>query len=89
MVVLLAVSSPSYFPNGKAGIMDSDLLDLEPISIHNWAAYAVAVIEASDNFSKAVGGRMLATRPPALFGVYPDQSSREGNRSRATISLIR
>ena len=56
--------------------MDSDLLDLEPISIHNWAAYAVAVIEASDNFSKAVGGRMLATRPPALFGVYPAQSSR-------------
>ena len=52
MIVPLGASSPACFPNGKAGIMDSDLLDLEPISIHNWAAYAVAVIEASATFQK-------------------------------------
>jgi hypothetical protein len=44
MIVPFVVSSPAYFPNGKAGIMDSDLLHLEPIASRTWAAYAVAVV---------------------------------------------
>ena len=52
MIVPLGVSSPACFPNGKAGIMDSDLLDLEPISTHNWAAHALAVIGLLATFEK-------------------------------------
>ncbi len=43
MIVNLAVSSPACFPNGKVGIMDSNLSRLEPVSALNWAGYAVAV----------------------------------------------
>jgi hypothetical protein len=52
MIVPLGASSPACFPNGKAGIMDSDLLNLEPLSSHNWAAYALAVIGLLATFQK-------------------------------------
>jgi hypothetical protein len=52
MIVPLGVSSPVFFPDGKAGIMDSDLLGLEPISTHNWAAYALSVIGLLATFEK-------------------------------------
>ncbi len=50
------VSSPACFPNGKGGIVGSDLLHLEPISSHNWAAYAVAVVGLLATFQKPEAG---------------------------------
>src|SRR6476660_3369919 len=44
MIVSLIVSSPAHLPNGKAGIMDIDRSHLEPMSLRNWAAHAVAVV---------------------------------------------
>jgi hypothetical protein len=44
MIVKLVASFPAYFPNGKVGIMDSDLSPLEPVSQHNRVGYAVAVL---------------------------------------------
>ena len=38
MIVPHGVSSPACFPNGKVGIVDSDLLHLKPISSLNGAA---------------------------------------------------
>ena len=52
MIVSLVVSSPACFPNGKVGIMDRDLLHLEPVSSHSWAAYAVAVVTVLAAFQK-------------------------------------
>ena len=52
MIVPLGVSSPACFPNGEAGIMDSDLLDLEPLTTHNWAPCALAVIGLLAIFEK-------------------------------------
>ena len=39
MIVNLAVSSPVCFPNGKVGIIDSNLSHREPVSALNWAGY--------------------------------------------------
>jgi hypothetical protein len=44
MIVPFVVSSPACFPNGKVGVMDSDLSHLEPVSAHNLAGYAIAAI---------------------------------------------
>jgi len=52
MIVPLGVSSPACFRNGKGGIMDSDLLDLKPLSGHDWAAYALAIIGLLATFQK-------------------------------------
>jgi hypothetical protein len=40
MIVLLVVSSPACFPNGKVGIMDSDLSQME----HNSAGHTIVAI---------------------------------------------
>jgi len=40
MIVPLVMSSPACFPNGKVGIVDSDLSQLE----HNSAGYAIVAI---------------------------------------------
>jgi hypothetical protein len=52
MIVPLVVSSPTCLPNGKAGIMDSGLLHLEPIFTHNWTAYAVVAVGVLATFQK-------------------------------------
>jgi hypothetical protein len=52
MIVELVASSPAYFPNGKVGIMDSDLLPPEPDSKHGWVGYAIAVLPLLAIFPK-------------------------------------
>jgi hypothetical protein len=44
MIVPFVVSLSRMFPNGKVGIMDSDLSHLEPVSAHNLAGYAITAI---------------------------------------------
>jgi hypothetical protein len=46
MIVPLVVSSPACFPNGKVGIVDSDLSHLEPVSAHNSAGYYPVAVAA-------------------------------------------
>ncbi len=52
MIVPHGVSSPACFPNGKVGIVDSDLLHLKPISSFNGAALAVAVVRVLATFQE-------------------------------------
>jgi hypothetical protein len=52
MIVPLVVSSPARFPNEKVGIVGSELLNLDPVSSHSLAAYAVAVVTVLATFRK-------------------------------------
>jgi hypothetical protein len=52
MIVPLVVSAPARFPKGKVGIVDSELLRLEPVSGHSLTAYAVVVVAVLPTFQR-------------------------------------